>query len=156
MSRRRLVLEAQIAVADWARHAPDERHAEELGKAEVRSLRPLLVAERRLPGRDEAAAGANERGELRALSVRERRDVGQHERAERREARRVELLVVDQLERDARLDERLVDAECCVLDPLARALAAVEPGCLLRVDDADAGERALVAQVAFGAVAEAV
>src|SRR6266536_2339340 len=61
----------------------------------------------------------------------------------------VEQTVVHHFEWNARLDERLIPAERVVLDFGPRAVAAIEPRGLLRIDERDAGERRFVAQVFF-------
>ena len=87
--------------------------------------------------------------ELRALRGRECGDVGEDERAELADVVGVEEMVVDHLEGDAGFDEGLVEAEGVGLRLWASVVAAVVHGGLLRVDDGDAGERALIAQVAL-------
>ena len=57
MAGRRLVLEAQVAVAHRAGDAPHERDAEQVGQAEVRPRGARLVVERRLVGGDHPAPG---------------------------------------------------------------------------------------------------
>ena len=150
----RLVLEAQVGVADRPRPAARERDAEELREAEVAPLGAPLVAERGLGRGHEAAAPPHEVGELRRTGGRRapRRWAGRGSGAARG-ASSSSWPVVDHLERDAGLDERLVPAERRVLDPLPDALAAAGPRGLLGVDEPHAGERPLVAQVALGAVA---
>ncbi len=150
---RRLVLETQVGVAHRPLAAPHERDAEQVGKAEVGARRAPLVAKRGLGGGNEAAAPPYEIAELGALAVGERFDVGQDQGLERRETIGVEHPVVDHLEGDAGLDERLVPAERRVLDPLADAVAAAEPRGLLRVHEPHPGQGTLVAQVPLGSVA---
>ena len=108
-----------------------EGDAEEVGQAEVPSLHAPFVVEARLVGGDEAAAPLDKRAELRALRVRQRGDVRQDERLERAEVRGVEQPVVHHLERDARLDQRLIPAQRVVLDlrlRKTRRSAANRPG----------------------------
>ena len=74
----------------------------------------------------------------------------------RRQVVVVEEPVVDHLEGDPGLDQRLVPPQRVVLDLLPGPRAAVEPGGLLRVDQAHPGERRLVPQVPLDAVVPAV
>ena len=149
-------LEPQVGVPHRPLGAAPERDAEQVGQAEVRPPLAPLVVERRLVGRHEPAAPLDERAELPALLVRQGGDVRQDERLEPGQVGRVEEPVVDHLERDPGLDQRLVPAQRVVLDLLLRPRAAVEPGGLLRVDQAHPGERLLVPQVPLGAVVPAV
>src|SRR5205809_1118842 len=56
------------------------------------------------------------------------------------------------LERDARLDQSMVEAERMILDFLRRALASVKCGGLLAVDQGHAGKRLLISKVALRSV----
>ena len=63
---------------------------------------------------------------------------------------------MNHVERDARLDQRLVKTERVVLDLGARLLAAIKRGRLLRIDHRHARERPFVPQISFVAVVPAV
>src|ERR1039457_4211264 len=154
MRRRGVVLEPQVGVVHRALSAAPPGRAKEVGEAKVLPEGAPFVAERGLGGGHQPAAAGYELAELVALGVGERGDVGQDERPERREVPGVQQAVVHHLERNPRLDERLVPAELRVFHAGGRAaLGGVEPGGLLRVYDRDPGERALIAQVTLRAVA---
>ena len=93
------------------------------------------------------AAALHELAELPALRVGQGGDVRQDERLEPVQVVGVEQPVVDHLEGDARLDQRLIPAQRVVLDLLPGLRAAVKPGGLLRIDQPDPRQRTLVAQV---------
>ena len=157
MAGRLRVLEAEVGVVHRAFGAAREARAEQLREAEVLSLHAPLVVQRSFRGGDDAAAARDELAQLNALRVGEGRDVWQDERFEIREVLRVEQPVVHHLERDARLDERVIPAIARILERIAHAaFTRDEPRRLLRIDDRHARERALVAQVAFRAGAPAV
>ena len=151
---RRLVLEAQVGVVHRpSAGAPRTRRRTGRPGRSRRAPRPTRrkARSRRWP-RDRRPAGRN-RASWAHWRVGERGDVGQDQGLEAARDVGVEQAVVDHLEGDAGLDERLVPAERRVLDPLADAVAAVEPRGLLRVDEPHPGQRALVAQVPLGSVA---
>ena len=89
-------------------------------------LTPELVVERRREGREDAAAAVDVGADGRALRVGERRRVGEDQQLERDRAGRREKRLVHELERHARLDERVVHAEHVVGGAVARGDARVK------------------------------
>ena len=85
--------------------------------------------------------------ESHALRVGERRGVGQHDQGVAIDAIRREKRLVQQVERHARLDERVIHARGMVARPLLVRLAAVERARLLGREHRHAGERLGVPQV---------
>ena len=83
------------------------------------------------------------------MRVGQRGNVRQDQRLELVQVCGVEQTVVDHLEGDARLDERLIPAERVVFDFCAGAVAAVKPRGLLRIHQPCARERRLIAQILF-------
>ena len=67
-------------------------------------------------GGHQAAAALDELADLLALRVRERRDIRQDQSLEAVDVRGVEQPVVHHLERNARFDQRLVEAERVIFD----------------------------------------
>ncbi len=118
--------------------------AEKRGEAEVLAPHAPLVVERCLVGGDQAAAALDKCAQAGALLVGQRGDVGQDQRAERRKMLGVEAAVVHHLKRNARFNQRLVEAQRGLLDLFARLFSAVEQRALLRVDQAHARQRAHV------------
>ena len=113
-------VEAQIRVLHRAVDAAGERHAEEIGEAEVVAAPPDLVVERRRERREHAAAALHVAADRVALRVGERRRVGEDQQLEAVEPLGREKRLVHQLERHARLDERVIHAEHVILGAIAR------------------------------------
>ena len=149
-ARCRIGLEGEIGVLHRALDPAVERHAEHVGQAEV------VAAAARL--RRRARSRTSRGGCRRAPRSRESRSHCASESAaasarisslNRSRRSGVEERLVHQLERHARLDERVIHAEHVILGPVARRDAGVIGLGLLRVQQRDARERRLVAQVAL-------
>ncbi len=141
MGARRVVFEAEVGVVHRPFDAAFEAHTQEIGQSKILSLHAPFVVEAGFVRGDKAATVFHKHTELIALGVRKRGNIRQDERLERAEMRGVEQTVVHHLEWDARLDERLIPAEGVVLDFGPGAVATIEPRCLLRINECDAGER---------------
>ena len=96
--------------------------------------------------RNHAAAAFDKLPNLRALRVRERDDVRENERFKLIHVRGIQKSFMHQLERNSRLDQRLIPAVQMVFSPIAD-----KPRRLLRINNAHARERALVAKIFFPA-----
>src|SRR5262245_59566942 len=151
-SRRGILFQAQIGILDGTFDAAFERSPKEIREAKIRSPRTPLVVERCLIGRDQPTSALDKIAELLALRIGERGNVWQDQRLKMEGMLGVEQPVVHHFEWNAGLDERLIPAEGMVFDFRRRALAAIEPGGLLRVDEANASERHGVAKVLFAAL----
>ena len=142
-----ILVDVQVRVVDVGVDLPGERCAKHRRQAEVGAADAPFVVERCLVRRDDAAAAANEVGELAALRLRQGSDVRQDECPVTANVRSVEQLVVHHVERDARLDQRMVEAQRVILDPGLRAVATVAGRGLLRVHHRHARQRLLVAEI---------
>ena len=85
-ARRRIGVEAQIRVLHRAVDAAVERHAEDIGQAEVVAAAADLVVERRRERGEQAAAALHVAANRVALRVGERRRVGEDQQLEPIEA----------------------------------------------------------------------
>src|SRR6185436_5236564 len=101
----------------------DAKHG---GKAEIVAFCPRFVIKTGFVRGDDAAALADECGQLIALPAVERGDVRQNQGLKLANMRRVQETVVHHLKGNARLNERLIPAVDMVLHR-----AAMEPGRLL-------------------------
>ena len=145
----RIGFERQIRVLHRTVDAAIERHAEDVGKAEVIPALAELVEERGREGREQASAALDVASDRVALGVGQRRRVGEDEQPELIEAVRGQEGFVHELERDARFDERVIHAEHVILGAVARRHAGVVGLGLLGVKQRDACEWRFVAEVAF-------
>ena len=91
---------------------------------------------------DDAAASADERTQLIALRVAQHGNIRQDQRLVIFQMLGVQQAVMDHLERNTRLNQRLIPAQRIVLD-----LRAVVPGRLLRIDQPHARKRTTVGEV---------
>ncbi len=98
---------------------------EQIGQAEVAPLHTSFVVKRRFIRGHQATAPLDELAQLLALHIRQRRDVRQDQRRKLAGVLFVQQSVVDHLERDARLDERVIHALGVVLDLVVGARAAI-------------------------------
>ena len=130
------VSRVEIRVLHRALDAAVERHAEDVGEAEVVAAPADLVVERGRERREEAAAALHVAANRVALRVGERGRVGEDQQPEPIEAIRREERLVHQLERHARFDERVIHAEHVVLGAIARRDAGVIGLGLFRVQHA--------------------
>ena len=124
--------------------------AHEIGETEVCARLEVFVVEAGFEAGDERAAGVDVVAQLLALAVAEHRDVGQQQRAIFGEAFGFEAVFVHEVEGEAALEQRVVDALRRLVHVAVRTRgggAGVEELRALSDDDAEVGDGAARSEV---------
>src|SRR5690348_14574116 len=103
MTAKGVVFEAKVGVVHRTFGEAFERNSKQVAQPKIRSLCATFVVETRFVSGNEAAAACDKLPELSALRVGESRSVRQDERFELPDVLRVKQVIVNHLERNARL-----------------------------------------------------
>jgi hypothetical protein len=150
------VLDQQVRILDRPFQSRTEGDSENVSQSEIFSGNSPFIVQGRFVGRHQAPAALYILAQLLALSIVQSRDIRHQQYFEAVDLGGIEHSVVNHLEQDAFLDERLIEAERMVLHLLAGLRAAVESSRPLGVNHAHPRDRLLVSQVALPAMAPGV